>query len=143
IPFRAFVIVGAPFVPFEELVEWAVRSAEHALLLGAESVSLIPLREGNGAVEALIARGQARLPSLAELEEALDRCSALGQGIVTADLWDLERLAACAGCRQQRIERLRRQNLSGVLEDHVRCGRCDKVLRAGHSSPALLREEPP
>jgi hypothetical protein len=44
---------------------------------------------------------------------------------VTADLWDVERLASCATCRDQRIERMRRMNLSGVGEPSVVCGACE------------------
>src|SRR4051812_9548802 len=55
---RAFVLVGAPFLPAAEHVEWAVRSAGHAFDRGAERVSLIPVRAGNGAMEALREAGE-------------------------------------------------------------------------------------
>ena len=71
---RAFVLVGAPFVPPEEAVEWAVRSAVHAFEQGAERVSLIPVRGGNGAMEALREAGDFTPPRLDQLEEALERC---------------------------------------------------------------------
>ncbi len=125
IPFRAFLLLGAPYVPPPETVEWTVRSAVHAFAVGAESVSIIPLRAGNGMIEALIARGEARLPELSELEEALDRCCRLEAGVVVADLWDLDRLSPCGMCRSERRERLRRQNLSGAIEERVSCAGCD------------------
>lgn len=122
---RAFVLVGAPFVPAEEAVEWAVRSAAHALARGAGTVVLIPVRGGNGAMEELAARGQLTPPSLAQLEDVLDRCLALGGGgVALADLWDLERLACCPACAAARRERLERINLTGSPEPRVACGVC-------------------
>jgi archaeosine synthase beta-subunit len=116
---RAFVLVGCPFVPPEETVDWAVRSAAHAFDQGAERVSLIPLRGGNGALEAL----GFTPPRLDQLEEALERCLAL-PGIVTADLWDARRFAGCAGCADGRVARLERMNRSGVWEGREGCAAC-------------------
>ena len=116
---RAFVLVGCPFVPPEEAVEWAVRSASHAFEQGAERVSLIPVRGGNGALEAL----DFNPPRLDQLEEALERCLALG-GIVTSDLWDARRFASCPDCADARLARLERMNLTGRLEARVKCPAC-------------------
>jgi radical SAM enzyme (TIGR01210 family) len=116
---RAFVLVGCPFVPPEEAVEWAVRSAIHAFEQGAERVSLIPVRGGNGALEAL---GFVP-PRLGQLEEALERCLGLGE-IVTADLWDAGRFASCPECAEGRITRLERMNRSGRLETREECVAC-------------------
>jgi uncharacterized Fe-S cluster-containing MiaB family protein len=116
---RAFVLVGCPFVPPEETVDWAVRSAVHAFEQGAERVSLIPLRGGNGALEAL----GFIPPRLDQLEEALERCLNL-PGVVTADLWDARRFAGCAECAEGRLARLERMNRSGRLEPQVACVAC-------------------
>jgi radical SAM enzyme (TIGR01210 family) len=117
---RAFVLVGVPFVPPEEAVEWAVRSVAHALAAGARNVALIPVRGGNGALEELAARGELEEPRLARLEEALGRALELPEAragaVVTADLWDLERFAACTECMPSRRARLERANRTGVLE---------------------------
>jgi radical SAM enzyme (TIGR01210 family) len=116
---RAFVLVGCPFVPPEEAVEWAVRSAVHAFEQGAERVSLIPVRGGNGALEAL----NFTPPRLDQLEEALERCLSLN-GIVTADLWDARRFASCPQCVDARLARLERMNRSGCPEARVECAVC-------------------
>jgi len=122
---RAFVLVGAPFVSAEETVEWVVRSAAHAFERGARIVALIPVRGGNGAMEELAARGQFTPPSLAQLEEALDRCLALGGGgVALADLWDLDRLTRCPACAAARRERLERINLTGSPEPRAACREC-------------------
>ncbi|MEO6194066.1 MAG: radical SAM protein [Thermoanaerobaculia bacterium] len=119
---RAFVLVGAPFVPPEEAADWAVRSAVHAIEQGAERVSLIPVRGGNGAMEALRDAGDFTPPRLDQLEEALER--SLDLGIVTADLWDVRRFASCPDCADARLARLDRMNRSGQPEIRVSCAAC-------------------
>lgn len=126
---RAFVLVGAPWVPAAETVEWTVRTAAAAVAAGASHVSLIPVRGGNGTLEALAAAGEWTPPALADLEDALDRClaEAAPSGsavVVAADLWDLDRFAHCAACAPQRRARLERINERGVGERRVDCGRC-------------------
>lgn len=123
IAFRAFVLVGAPFVPPAETVDWAVRSAEHAFQLGAERVSLIPVRGGNGAMEVLRNEGHFTSPTFDQLEEALERSVGLG-GIVTADLWDARRFAACPACAEVRVARLERMNATGRPEPRAGCPTC-------------------
>jgi len=118
---RAFVLVGCPFVPPEETVDWAVRSAAHAFAQGAERVSLIPVRGGNGALEAL----GFTPPRLDQLEEALERCLDL-PGIVTADLWDARRFASCPECADGRLARLDRMNRSGLWEGRGECAVCGR-----------------
>lgn len=131
IAWRAFVLVGSPFVPLDEAALWAERSAAFAFDLGAIQVALIPVRGGNGALEELARRGDFQAPSLGHLEEAFDRCLGLqGSGIVTADTWDLERFATCPACREDRSQRLGRMNLSGRVEPRVHCQRCESDLPA-------------
>jgi len=121
---RAFVLVGAPFVPSAETVEWTVRSVEHALRRGVEHVSLLPVRGGNGAVDEARRRGELRPPTLGELEDAFDASSSLGvPGVVTVDLWDLDEGLTCLACRDPRRQRLERMNLGGAVEPRVACSR--------------------
>ena len=124
IDLRAFVLLGAPYVPAEESVEWTVRTVERAVACGAAVVSIIPVRGGNGEMERLQALGAFTPPTLGELEEALDRCIALGRTVVTADLWDVERLAGCEACRSRRVERLGRMNVTGAAESRIECEVC-------------------
>ncbi len=124
IALRVFVLLGAPRVPAEETVEWTVRSAAYAAERGAAVVALIPVRGGNGELERLRALGEFTPPTLAQLDDALDRCLAISPAVVTADLWDAERLPACPGCRAARIDRLRRLNLTGRAEPRITCPEC-------------------
>ena len=125
IDLRVFVLVGAPYVAPEESVEWTVRTAEHAAQRGAAAIALIPVRGGNGELERLAASGHFAPPSLRQLEAALDRCLGLGRVVVAADLWDVDRLAACSECGPRRVERLRRVNVTGSAEPPVSCSDCD------------------
>lgn len=121
---RAFVLVGAPFVPADEGVTWAVRSVTHALEHGAGVVALVPVRGGNGELERLAALGEFRPPTLRDLEAALEAALGPGPAVVMADLWDVERLPACSACAAPRIERLARINRTGRVEPAVRCETC-------------------
>ncbi len=121
---RAFVLIQPPFLRAELAVEWAVRSAEFAFDHGAGAVSLIPVRGGNGALEALAASGDFTPPTIETLETALDAALALGRGRVFADLWDLGQFSSCDQCLDRREGRLRVMNLTQALAPRVPCGAC-------------------
>jgi archaeosine synthase beta-subunit len=108
---RVFVLLGATHVPAQESIEWTVKTAEYAASRGACRIAIIPVRGGNGELERLEALGDFVPPTLAQLEVALERCLAIRSAVVTADLWDIERLPACAVCRAQRVARIRAMNL--------------------------------
>ena len=124
IDLRTFVLLGTPYVPVEESVEWTVRTVEHAIQCGAAIVSIIPVRGGNGELERLQALGDFTPPTLSQLERVLDTCLDFTNAVVTADLWDVERLASCGTCRAARIDRLRRINVSGCKEPRIKCSEC-------------------
>ncbi len=121
IALRAFVIVGAPFQPPEEAIEWACRSVDFAQDCGATAVTLIPARAGNGAMEALAAAGEWRPPLLAELECAMEYGLRQGRGRIFADLWGLEGVQSCASCKGARVARLGSMNLEQTVLPAVEC----------------------
>jgi archaeosine synthase beta-subunit len=121
---RVFVLLGAPHVPHEESVAWTVRTVEHAASRGAAVVSIIPVRGGNGEMERLATLGAFVPPTFAQLEAALDGCAGIAGTVVTADLWDVEKLPGCAVCRPARVERLRRINIRGAAEPRIACPAC-------------------
>ena len=125
IDLRVFVLLGAPYVPVEESVDWTVRTVAYAAERGASMVSIIPVRGGNGELERLQALGHFTPPSITDAERVLDECAQRTDAAVTVDLWDIDRVASCESCRQQRISRLKRMNLSGVLEPGINCAVCD------------------
>jgi radical SAM enzyme (TIGR01210 family) len=127
IALRAFVLVGLPWLPEAEALDWACRSTHFAFACGASAVSLIPTRAGNGALDALAASGDFAEPCLATLESALDSCIQLGRGRVFADLWDLERFSRCASCLPARAARLAETNLRQAVRPRVACAECGSL----------------
>jgi uncharacterized Fe-S cluster-containing MiaB family protein len=126
IDLRAFALLGAPYVPAPESIEWTVRTVEYAAANGASRIAVIPVRAGNGELERLAALGHFVPPTLAQLETALECCLALTPAIVSVDLWDVERLPACEACRSERVARLRQLNLRGRAQPipPVSCSVC-------------------
>ena len=102
-----------------------MRAVEYAVARGASVVSIIPVRSGNGELEQLQQLGHFTPPTLSQLEAALEDCLKFTRAVVTADLWDAERLSACEQCRSERVARLRRVNISGRAEPRIFCDACE------------------
>jgi radical SAM enzyme (TIGR01210 family) len=126
IDLRAFVLLGAPYVPAGEMVEWTARAVEYAAVHGATRIAIIPVRGGNGELERLQHLGAFVPPTLAQLECALEQCRGIRSAVVTADLWDIERLPGCESCRPQRVARIQTMNLSTSPEapPRIPCQAC-------------------
>ena len=107
---RVFVLVKPPFLNETEALEWACRSMDFAFDCGANTISLIPTRSGNGALESLEARGEFSPPRPETLEAALRYGIGLGRGRVLADTWDLERLETDPIRRASLLSRLENGN---------------------------------
>jgi len=125
IALRTFVLVQPPFLASDQALEWTQRSVDLSFDSGAEVVSLIPTRSGNGALEALAARGEFREPKLSLLEAAMESAMSRKRGRILADLWDLDRFSNCTRCLSARRDRLHQMNLRQVLIPPVRCSACD------------------
>ena len=82
---------------------------------GVECCVVIPVRGGNGAMEAMARNGHFSPPSLSSLEEVLDYGLSLQSGRVFADLWDLELISSCPDCFERRKQRLEKGNLYRVI----------------------------
>jgi archaeosine synthase beta-subunit len=121
---RVFLLVQPPFLAPVEAVNWAVKSAQFAFECGADVVSLIPTRGGNGAMERLRASGEFSPPNLSTVEAAVDGALRLGRGRVFADLWDLQQFSDCPACFEPRRDRLKATNLTQVWQDRVACASC-------------------
>ena len=121
---RAFVLLKPPFLNEAEGLEWAVKSADFAYASGAEVVSLIPTRAGNGALDRLRQAAEFAPPRLPTLEGALEAVLERRQGRVFADTWDLEQFSTCAACFEQRRQRLRQMNRQQSVPPKIRCPQC-------------------
>ncbi len=95
IDLRVFLLVRPPFLSEMEGLDWAKRSLDESFECGATACTLIPVRAGNGAMEALRASGDWEAPRLSSLEAAQEYGISLGKGRVFADLWDVEKRALC------------------------------------------------
>ncbi len=132
IDLRAFVLVQPPFIEPSKAVEWARRSAAFAFDCGATAVSLIPTRLGNGALDALQQTAGFIAPGLESLESALDESLRLGRGRVFADLWDIQKCAACAACLPARRARLETMNHQQVRLTPIICNTCGNSIFKPH-----------
>lgn len=123
---RAFVLVGTPFIAPDEQDAWLLRSVDAAFAAGASVVSLVPMRGGNGTLEALSPSGTFAEPRLADIERSA--ALALGlfapRGRVLVDIWDVPRFAHCAVCLDARRARLQAMNLSQTVRPRLSCPAC-------------------
>lgn len=116
IPVRSFILVGVPFLRKEEWAEATRASIDVSFRAGAEIVSLIPTRLGNGTLEELQRAGEFVPPGLRDLEMAMEdffegeEGRAGASGMLLADLWNARDLPAPECCASARIERLRAMN---------------------------------
>ena len=77
-----------------------------------------------GEMERLGALGLFEPPTLAMLEEAMMRIVESKEGVVLADLWDVEKLSACPSCQAERMSNLRDMNRHGTVNMRVDCPQC-------------------
>lgn len=124
IALRVFLLVNPPFLNAADGLAWVVKSAEFAFSCGANAISLIPTRTGNGAMERLLASGEFVPPTLATLEESFSETLALGRGRVFVDTWGLKPFSSCPVCFSARRDRLQRINLGQRDEPPIACDAC-------------------
>lgn len=116
---RVFVLLQPMGTPIDESVDWAVASCQAAARWGAQRISLIPTRAGNGFMEDLASGGLWQAPRASQLESALEKLLGHSQGssIYTVDLWDWDSICGiCSHCGPFRLERLQRMNNTQRLE---------------------------
>lgn len=110
---RVFLLVKPPFVDDAAALDQASRSVQFAIASGADVVSLIPTRPGNGALDRLARAGLFTPPTLTLFEDAVDAAFAFRPpgGRIFADLWDLERFCDDPGSLDARAARMAAMNL--------------------------------
>ena len=127
---RAFVLIHPPFVPADDQREWLSRSVVFADACGATAVSLIPTRDGEGALRAIASAGAFAPPRLGDIEVAASDARRATSTRVFVDLWEIGRFVTCRQCAPARRERLGRFNRTQVLAPGVGCERCGEVTAA-------------
>ncbi len=125
IAIRTFILLNPPFLTDKrESIAWTLRTVQFAFDAGSQSCTIIPTRAGNGIMELLEKNGQFEEPGLHALETAFDQALEQTEGIVFADLWDLERFSRCAHCFGARKERLEAMNAGQEVLPSIVCS-CD------------------
>jgi radical SAM enzyme (TIGR01210 family) len=127
IPSRAFILLRPPFLTEEEGIHWAKMSVDFAFRVGVECCTIIPVREGNGAMDDLKRHGHFSRPDIHSLESVLEYGIGLSGGRVFADLWDLNLFSGCDKCFERRKDRLNYMNLNQKISDPIIC-ECDKAV---------------
>jgi len=126
IDLRVFVLLNPPFLAGGDAIHWAQRSIDLAADCGAAVCSVIPTRNGNGAMEAL---GDAvERPRLPALERVVEYGISHGRLRVFADLWDVERFFDCT-CSPARRDRLQQINRTQTVSPLVSCEHCQPARR--------------
>jgi radical SAM enzyme (TIGR01210 family) len=112
IAIRAFILLGPPGHLGRERIDWAQRSIDYAFSVGVECCVVIPVRSGNGIVDALEAKRLYSRTNLAELQSVVEYGIRSGRGRVFADLWDVENITDGPGSNAARVAALEEMNLT-------------------------------
>jgi radical SAM enzyme (TIGR01210 family) len=119
---RAFVLLNPPYLTQpQESIEWTLKTVRFAFESGATRCSVIPVRPGNGVMEVLWKEKHYTPPSLAMLEEVMEKALLLRQGQVFVDTWDIGFLSSCLVCFEARKERLEKMNLTQHIIPSIHC----------------------
>jgi radical SAM enzyme (TIGR01210 family) len=131
---RAFILLGPPGHLGGERIDWAQRSIDYAFSVGVGCCVVIPVRPGNGIVEALEAKSLYARTTLAELQSVVEYGIRAGHGRVFADLWDVEKIAGCPLCSAARVAALEEMNLTQRPPASLDCS-CVRVIREARRQP--------
>lgn len=118
---RAFILLRPPFLSESEGVSWAKKSISYAFRTGVTSCTVIPVRSGNGALDALAANNYFEQPDIRSLEEVIEYGIELNEGLIFSDLWDIDSFSSCNKCLERRKERLLQMNLNQIIYPQILC----------------------
>lgn len=118
---RAFILLRPPFLSEPEGILWAKKSIDYAFSVGVVTCIIIPVRSGNGALDALTADDYFAEPDIRSLETVIEYGIKLEAGLVFGDLWDIDRFSSCDKCLEARKERLMQMNLDQRYYPPVEC----------------------
>jgi len=91
IDLRGFILLNPPFITNkDEYRYWCLETVKFAFNIGFSTVSIIPVRTGNGLMERLLDNGAYIPPDLTILESVFCDVLKMKKGIVFIDLWDIE-----------------------------------------------------
>jgi len=123
---RAFILLRPPFLSESEGVSWAKKSIHYAFRAGVTSCTVIPVRSGNGALDALAAGNYFEQPDIRSLEEVIEYGIELNEGLVFSDLWDIDSFSSCNKCLEKRKKQLLKMNLNQIIYPEITCS-CEGI----------------
>ncbi len=109
---RSFVLLKPPETTEHQAIERAVESVRFAINCGADCVSVIPVRTGNGWLDQQLKTGRFEPPKLSSLESVLSECLSWSVARVFADLWDVRQFADDRATADAQIARLHAMNIT-------------------------------
>ncbi|MFN9720507.1 MAG: radical SAM protein [Planctomycetota bacterium] len=113
---RAFVLLKPPDTSEEQAIDRAIESVRFAINCGADCVSVIPVRTGNGWLDQQYRLGRFQPPRLSSLEVVLRECLSWRRARVFADLWDVRQFADDVASADVQIARLNAMNVSQTAD---------------------------
>lgn len=121
IDLRSFILLGLPGLSQQESIHWCLESLRFAKSNQVRHCSIIPMRAKDGVLLRLEKAGHFKNVDAFMLEEVMERALQEGLGIVTADLWDWDRMRGhCDVCRRARLGRLEAMNLQQQVVERVK-----------------------
>jgi radical SAM enzyme (TIGR01210 family) len=130
IDLRSFVLLGLPGLSRTESIHWCLESLRFAKSHRVRHCSVIPMRAKDGILLRLEKEGHFSNVDAFMLEEVMEKALREGIQIVTADMWDWEKMRGhCDVCRGARGKRLEAMNLQqqAVGRPHFDC-QCAALL---------------
>ena len=102
---RAFVLLHPPGIAASDSMEWTWKTVAYALERRVRHVSIIPVRAGNGWIDAKIESGEYQLPTISMVKALYKKrhehdLQIHSSSVVEFDLWDWDNLqGGCERCR--------------------------------------------
>ena len=130
---RAFVLIHPPWTENRiQAVQDTVETARFANECGVGTISLVPVRGGDGILASLEKDGHFREPDMYEIRECASAAASVFDGRLQIDLWDIKRFSRCSHCEGGMIEAFEHFNRFGKFPNDRKPG-CP-LCGSGHST---------
>lgn len=124
---RAFVLIYPPWTGNRtQARQDMVDTARFANECGVGTISLVPVRGGDGFLASLEKDGHFREPDMYKIRECASAATSVFDGRLQIDLWDIKRFSRCSHCEGGMIESFEYFNRFGKFPDDrdLYCAEC-------------------